>query len=289
MTEHTPDWHCYNTGCREPGCREAWRTYAATHRRAQAYGRKPRLTMIDAAPVLDTVDNLIRGGISESTIARSARIGASTIWRARKAGRIRSDAAARISAFTTETADLLPRSRTDGTGTRRRLQALHAIGWTYSAIAAELDCTTQNVRSLVHSTESVHGLVTANTARRVTDLYERCWQAPPAPTNAFSAAEQDKAIRRARKNGWAVPAAWDDIDDPAETPGIVTHIDHTKKASTDTAEDVAFLLDLDPWATATQLGHRLGYTHQSGVQNALIRAGRHDLLAQLARNAQVAS
>ena len=119
MTEHTPDWHCYNTGCREPGCREAWRTYAATHRRAQAYGRKPRLTMIDAAPVLATVDSLIRGGVSESTIARSAGIGASTIWRARKAGRIRSDVAARIRAFTIETADLLPRSRIDGTGTRQ--------------------------------------------------------------------------------------------------------------------------------------------------------------------------
>lgn len=289
MTDHTPDWHCYQRGCRRTDCREAWRAYAAAHRRAQAYGRKPKCVMIDAAPTLRLVDDLIRAGHSEALITRSSRVGSSTIWRARKTGRIRSDVAARIRRFDTDTADLRPRCRVDGTGTRRRLQALHAIGWTYSAIAIELGCTTQNVRSLVHATESAHGLVTASTAARVRDLYDRSWQTPPAPANAKSAAEQQKAIRRARVNGWAVPVAWDDdtIDDPMVHPGV-TPIGSRKQASTVTADDVQWLLELDPWATRRQVAERLGMTLRA-LEFALERAGRDDLRQQLTRNAQVAS
>lgn len=55
------------------------------------------------------------------------------------------------------------------------------------------------------------------------------------------------------------------------------------------AEDVEFILETEPLITTKNLASRLGYRGPDGVRNALKRAGRADLLAQLARNAEVAS
>lgn len=63
-----------------------------------------------------------------------------------------------------------------------------------------------------------------------------------------------------------------------------------KRSSADTADDVEFILDWDnPWTDPATLAERLGYATTEGLYIALKRSGRHDLLAQLARNARVAS
>lgn len=288
-TAHDPDWRCYARGCRIQGCRDAWRRHFAEQRRETAYGRRTPLLMIDATGTLATFDALLEAGYTKSAITRSCGVSDTTIDRARRDGTIRRDAAARIAAFTPQAAKLLPRSKIDGTGTRRRLRALHAIGWTYTAIAGELGCSVQNVRSLVLGLDSATGLATVATASAVADLYERGWRIAPEPSSNASAAEQRRAVARAHANGWAVPAAWDNINDPGEQPGTVTRIERGNRPVADTAEDVEFILEQDPCVTSRNLAYRLGFTDPNSVQTALTRAGRTDLLATLARNAELAS
>lgn len=62
-----------------------------------------------------------------------------------------------------------------------------------------------------------------------------------------------------------------------------------RRSNADTAEDVEWILTWHPWTTADILAERLGYRDPSGLQIALKRAGRGDLLEKLARNAQVAA
>ena len=61
-----------------------------------------------------------------------------------------------------------------------------------------------------------------------------------------------------------------------------------RRLPAEVAEDVEWLLEQHPYITTRALAQRLGYADNSGVQVALERAGRRDLLARLARNAETA-
>ena len=131
-------------------------------------------------------------------------------------------------------------------------------------------------------------------------VLDRCRCRPCARANA------DYEKHRARRHAYgrfdtytdAQPVrehvqAWDDdtIDDPAAVPDTGDQGRRVNgRPAEHVAEDVAFLLEQDPVATADQIAHRLGYADRTGVQNALApdRANRPDLLAQLARNAELA-
>ena len=94
----------------------------------------------------------------------------------------------------------------DATGTRRRLQALAARGWSSDDLGARLGVTGAAVRQWTYRTR-----VQRDTAVKVADLYDELWDQPGCRT---------KTAARAAKRGWAVPLAWDDdeIDDPAALP-----------------------------------------------------------------------
>lgn len=101
--------------------------------------------------------------------------------------------------------------RINSIGTSRRLQALVAIGWTGRELAAMLGQQETNLTAWVHGKTP---WITAGNARRVIAVYDRLqW------TTGGKAAP-DRARRRAARNGWVGPLAWDDdtIDDPAATP-----------------------------------------------------------------------
>lgn len=102
----------------------------------------------------------------------------------------------------------------DGTGTKRRIQALHRMGWPLKFIGERLapdsNNPTQVVWSLLERQERVH----IATRMQVEDLYrELSTKVGPDP----------RAQRRAIKKGWAPPAAWDDIDDPMCKPQGMTN------------------------------------------------------------------
>lgn len=99
----------------------------------------------------------------------------------------------------------------DGTGTRRRLQALNAIGWDWHTLGARLSRGT----SCVHAWATGDGNVHRTTRNLVAHLY-RNLAGVPGPS--------DRARKAAARNGWLSPAWWDNIDDPNEcpTPPMVT-------------------------------------------------------------------
>lgn len=94
--------------------------------------------------------------------------------------------------------------RIDATGTRRRLQGLQALGWTYGEIGDQLGV----IRGAVHQWAK-RPQVRQSTADKVKALCVELETKPPPDTRAAT-----RARNIARKCGWPPPAAWDAIDDP---------------------------------------------------------------------------
>lgn len=97
--------------------------------------------------------------------------------------------------------------RIDATGTRRRIHALYRMGWDGATLAPLLGVTTVQAVSAL----TTRATVTAHTARRVAVVYDQlCMKVGPSV----------KARQMATKRGLPSPLAWDDIDDPDESPNF---------------------------------------------------------------------
>lgn len=101
----------------------------------------------------------------------------------------------------------------DATGTRRRIQALAALGWTYLEIAEVCGATTRGWARETLDQPRVHSA----TAARVFDAYEQ--MSMTVPTGKY----RTRGRLSAQRKGWPPPLAWDDIDDPSETPAAWTY------------------------------------------------------------------
>lgn len=89
----------------------------------------------------------------------------------------------------------------DATGTRRRIQALAAIGWPLRELATRLDVLPSAVN---HWTR--RPLVHRSTAVKVAELFEQL---------SMTLGPSARARTCAQKAGWPPPLAWgEDIDDP---------------------------------------------------------------------------
>jgi hypothetical protein len=101
-----------------------------------------------------------------------------------------------------------PGTYLDATGTRRRIQALRAIGWSARALAEAAGTGESVIERICDGQPTVRGVV----AVKIQDAYARLSQTPaPAGRSAT------RAKGYATANGWAPPEYWDDddIDDPA--------------------------------------------------------------------------
>lgn len=92
----------------------------------------------------------------------------------------------------------------DPTGTRRRLQALAAIGWRKADICARLGFHPRALDFTVPVKT-----MPARKAARIAQLYDELSMIP---------GPSEETRRRAAAKGWSPPLAWDDIDDPASRP-----------------------------------------------------------------------
>jgi len=121
--------------------------------------------------------------------------------------RVRAATAAKILAVKL---DLASGANVDPTGTRRRIQALVAIGWPKAQLDAALGFTPGRVSNLMRSPT-----ITRATQKRIAELYEALWNSTPQPSAATT-----RARRHAQARKWAPPMAWDDdrIDDPRARP-----------------------------------------------------------------------
>jgi len=202
--------------CRCEPCRAANSRDEHERRRAIAYGRwRP---YVDAGPARAHLEQLRARGIGLNQIARLAGVAPSTLTRlaartsgngASTTGLIRAEPARRILAvpIPVDANTHAPGSLVDATGSRRRLQALVAIGWTQADLARHLQRRPSNLRQTLHSQ-----LVTAATAADVRDLYDRLWNHPPDQSTPRGRRNSHAAREQARRNGWLAPLAWDDID-----------------------------------------------------------------------------
>ena len=204
--------------CRCDDCRKANRVYESDRRRQQAYGRSPYTT---TDRVRERILFLQKNGLSFKQIAKVSGVPQSSISRViygrtergeGPAKRILKTSEEKILAVVPTLENFAPSRRINGTGTRRRLQALVAVGWSMSKLGERLGCTQANMWKIMSSRAEVE----AQTARTVRALYDELWdQAPPMETRGDKAS-YTKSINLAKAKGWPLPMDWDDdkIDNP---------------------------------------------------------------------------
>jgi AraC-like DNA-binding protein len=203
--------------CRCTDCTAANTAASRTATRERLYGRWH--PYVDADPVREHIAALRAAGIGVERIAHLAGLSVSHLRKlaehshghSRGTQRVRPDTATRILGIGIGDASRAPRSRVDATGTRRRLQALQAVGWSAELLAVQLGRRPNSLH------RSMTGrLVTAATAREVATLYEQLWHIRPPRMTGEQRAAADAAQAHAAAQGWLPPLAWDDIDfDPA--------------------------------------------------------------------------
>lgn len=100
------------------------------------------------------------------------------------------------------------------TGTRRRIRALTAMGWSMRSIARMCGVSDAAIRRIAMTKPSELTHVRATTAALVKDLYDSLWDKPSDERLANHIREL------ARRRRWAPPLAWDDdtIEDPEARP-----------------------------------------------------------------------
>lgn len=207
-------------GCRCQPCRDDETRYRANRARAIAYGTWH--PYVDAEPVRQHIHTLAQFGIGWMRLARIANVPRGTVSKLlygdsnRGMGpskRILPKNAAALLAVEPTLDNLAGRAPVDGTGTRRRLQALVAAGWPQTRIAARI--------GISNFTKTMHGdqPVRVTTARAAVALYDELWRADPRD-HGVRPHVYERTRRQARDLLWAPVGAWDDdqIDNPDAHP-----------------------------------------------------------------------
>ena len=266
--------HPYPCGCQEV-CLPADRAYAARVRRLKAYGRWQPFT--DAGPAREHAQVLVGAGIGMRRIAELAGVTPCAVWNLLSgqpgrgtppARRIRTETARRILAIRPIEANQDWNARVDATGSRRRVQALVALGWSMRSVAAMMPIEPAYLRAIVRDRPQV----TAKTARKVRAAYDQLWDQVPSEVNRSERISAAKARSLAARRGWVPPLAWDDevIDNPAAQPAPGwKRVKITR--SEDLAADVAELEARH--YTRAQAAERLGM-RRGTLDRALARAAR---------------
>lgn len=212
-------------GCRCQPCRDGETRYRANRSRAIAYGTwQP---YVDAEPVREHMRVLNEFGIGWMRLADLADVPRGTVSKLlygdpkRNMGpskRLLPKNANALLAIEPTLDNLADRAFTDGTGTRRRLQALVAAGWPQTRLADRIGV--QNFNKMICGDQPVR----ASTARAAIALYDELWRVDPRDHGV-----RDHVAARTRRiaieHRWAPVGAWDDdtIDDPAAFPDWTGH------------------------------------------------------------------
>lgn len=206
--------------CRCPGCTAANTAASNEMHRARTFGRwQP---YIDAEPARAHIQALRSEGVGVDQIAKLAGLSSShvrgLIYPSAQGKppfqKVRRETAMRIMAVSVDVTSRAANSRIDATGTRRRLQALIAVGWTQAWLARDLGRSPTNLRRSMTS-----DAVTTRTAQLVSDMYERLWDAEPPDQLASQRRASETARAQAARQAWLPPLAWDDIgEDPEPDP-----------------------------------------------------------------------
>lgn len=210
-------------GCRCQDCREANHQQRDHRARQIAYGRwQP---YIDAEPARRHAQALLAAGVPRRTLAALPGVSRGSLD-ALLYGRpaqgkapsktIRPDHARAILAIPLARLPEGGRTKTDATGTRRRIQALIAAGWPVAQLARLIGAKPSNFRVTITGPSPY---VTHSTAVAVRSLYRQLCGRDPL-TSGVQRRYVNEARAWARRQNWAPVGAWadDEIDDPNATP-----------------------------------------------------------------------
>jgi hypothetical protein len=120
----------------------------------------------------------------------------------------------------------------DATGTRRRLQALVAGGWSGAELMRRIGIIGTDFPKILGRDQ-----ILARTERTIRALYDQLWDVPPPASTRWERATVTRALAFAAARDWAPPMAWDDdtIGDPAAQPaGLLTSTSRPTQAATTT-------------------------------------------------------
>ena len=197
-------------GCRCEPCRAAASAQMRAYRVARHTGRNNYQADVDRVRE-HMVTMRDKYGVFPGTVAKAADVSSATAWRIMH-GKVKISRAvgARILRVNLDT--LPDTARMNSLGTRRRLQALCAIGWPVAELGRRIGYRTP-ANILIREQADM------STVRAVAALYRELLGVDP--DTAVGKSRADAARRRAAKNGWAPPGAWHDIDHD-DTPENVT-------------------------------------------------------------------
>lgn len=217
-------------GCRGHACRAANTARESTRNRLKAYGRYDGL--VDAEPVRAHIRLLSDHGVGLKQITRLTGVSGGVLSKllygqplpdgTRRPPSRRCTPRVRDRILAVPTDALADGTRVDGTGTRRRLQALVACGWSQSKLARLLDMDPTNFTKVIRTEH-----VVLATKQAVAELYDQIWDTPPPQATHRDKIAYSRARRSAAERAFAPPMAWDDdtIDDPHAEPAITVDSD----------------------------------------------------------------
>ena len=211
-------------GCRCELCRGVIAAWTRHKTRMLAYGRwQP---YVDAEPVRAHVKALMAYGIGWQRVADLAKVPRGSVSRLlygaaeaeEPSKRVRPRTAERLLAVKAVPENLGRTTAVDATGTRRRLQALVAIGWSQRTLAGRLGMYPHAIGDITQGREKV----AAGTAVAVRKLFAEMWTVLPPETTPRERLAADRARKMAHARGWVSPMAWDsdEIDDPDAVPQV---------------------------------------------------------------------
>lgn len=231
---------CYRHGCGCEACCAAYAAAAVAYRKRVAYGRvTPKL---DPGPSVAHIEQLRADGWTLNQIAAASGIHKTGLQRVlRGVAWVTPDTENRILSATVRPVKT-EKGRVPAVGTRRRLQALVAQGWTITALAEQLGRDMRSVHALCFADGCSERTRTA-----VATLYTRM-----AGTQAPDGFARKRALTLAGKYGWVDSWAWGDVDldDPdaaplevaADEPGwVVTELAHLHDLGESPAQAIAQL------------------------------------------------
>ncbi|MFL4947540.1 hypothetical protein ACJ6WE_09225 [Streptomyces sp. MMS24-I31] len=194
----------YLRGCRCLPCVNANKRYCKQYR-VRTIAKPVR---IDATPIRQRLQEWVDQGYSQTQIGDAVGKTSGDISKL-LAGQptIAPSVAARI-LNSAGPSGIPMNARVDSTGTIRRGQALHAIGYPMYIIAAGVPMATNHLGRLLDRQPATVSLAIAH---GMTALYKQLARRP-GPSHF--------AVFNARRHGWHGPLAWDDIDDPNEQPEV---------------------------------------------------------------------
>lgn len=283
--KHGPDeYDVPGKGCRCTHCRRAKRERANHRARMKAYGRwQP---FVPAGPAREWVLMLMDYGIGWQRIAALAGLTerpiSKLLYGRPPSGKIRPETEAKILAVKPVLANLADTTLVDPAGTRRRLQALVAVGWPQRRLARRLGWAWNQFHAVMYHQNHV----SAKTARTVIALYEQLWDQPPSQATPTERTAVIKARQLAELRHWPPPQAWDDeaIDDPRATAADYQRKARLSQAALiEEAEELFRVHGLDRNLAAERLGVTRACLDKAISREATARARAHAAAAARAR------